>query len=115
MAEKQAIQVVDDQVGSPTYAKDLAEAIMSVISHENWKSGIYHFSNQGKISWYEFATAIKELSGFNCLIHPVSSTSYPTIAKRPHFSLLDSTKISETFGVQLRDWKYSLQKMLASN
>lgn len=115
MAEKKAIQVVDDQIGSPTYAKDLAEVIMAVISHKNWKPGIYHFSNKGKISWYEFATIIKEISGLNCTIHPVSSASYPTIAKRPHFSLLNGSKISETFGVEIKDWKYSLQKMLTNN
>ncbi|WP_448607504.1 dTDP-4-dehydrorhamnose reductase [Paenimyroides ceti] len=114
MAEKQAIQVVDDQIGGPTYAKDLAEVIMAVIQHRNWKPGIYHFSNKGNISWYEFATVIKVMSGFKCRIDPVPSSSYPTIAKRPHFSLLNSSKISETFGIEIKDWKYSLQKMLAN-
>ena len=113
MNEKSEINVVNDQWGSPTYAADLAETILQVISstikkssHDIW--GIYHYCNEGNITWYEFANAIKELSGFNCKINPVPSEQYPTTAKRPPYSVLDSTKIQQTFNIQLKNWKESL-------
>ena len=113
--EKDEINVVNDQVGSPTYAADLAAAILQIIdslqshtppltSHKN----IFHFSNDGVISWYDFAVAIKELTGNNCRVNPISTSQYPTPARRPHYSVLDKTKIQQIFGVQLKNWKESL-------
>lgn len=108
MSEKEEISVVDDQVGSPTYAADLAEAIMQIISYGNWQPGIYHFSNAGNISWYQFALAIKELSGSNCRINPIPSSQYPTQAKRPAWSVLECSKIKKVFGITIKSWQQSL-------
>ena len=110
MKERPEIKVVNDQIGAPTYAADLASAIMQVIG--NWHAGIYHYSNQGRISWYDFALAIKELSGSNCIVHPIPSSEFPTPAKRPSFSLLDTQKIRTTFGIDIPAWKDSLQRCL---
>lgn len=117
MGEKNEICVVNDQVGSPTYAGDLAEAIMSIIGNGQWAignqpAGVYHFSNDGVISWFEFASAIKEITGSNCVLQPVSTSEFPTVATRPAFSVMDKTKIQETFGIKLKDWKESLSKCI---
>jgi dTDP-4-dehydrorhamnose reductase len=112
MQERDSLNVVDDQIGSPTYAADLAQAIMTIITHENWQAGIYHFSNEGVISWYEFALAIQQIGGFDCKISGITSSAYPTPAKRPQYSLLDKTKIKETFGVVVPDYKQSLVKCM---
>jgi dTDP-4-dehydrorhamnose reductase len=117
MQERGEISVVNDQVGSPTYAADLAECIMKIIASSGlesigWKKGIYHFSNDGVISWFNFAEAIKEISKSNCKINPISTLQYPTPARRPHYSVLDKTKIQQTFGVQLKNWKDSLAECL---
>ena len=135
MKERKEISVVNDQFGSPTYAKDLAEAILSIVNGElsmlnkeaqtpsdraiwagsnvkHQTSNIYHYSNDGIISWYDFAVAIKEIEGFDCIIHPIPTTSYPTPAKRPGFSGLDKTKINDAFGIQLKNWKDSLKQCL---
>ena len=106
--EKEEITVVNDQIGSPTYAADLAEVILKIILQGQWQPGIYHYSNAGIISWYDFAIAIKELTGATCKINPVSTSQYPTPAKRPAYSVLDKTKIQQTFGIKLKDWKESL-------
>lgn len=108
MAEKDQISVVSDQSGTPTYAADLAEAILDIISSQQWEAGVYHFSNEGIITWYDFAVAIKELSGSSCKVNPISSSQYPTPAKRPVYSVLDKTKIRQTFGIRPKDWKVSL-------
>jgi dTDP-4-dehydrorhamnose reductase len=109
MQERDTLNVVNDQIGSPTYAADLAQAIMDILTHEQWQSGIYHFSNEGEISWYEFALAIKELGDFDCEISGIPASNYPTPAKRPQFSLLDKSKIKKTFGVVVPDYKESLR------
>lgn len=108
MQERDSLNVVNDQIGSPTYAADLAQAIMTIITHPNWQAGIYHFSNEGEISWYEFALAIQEIGGFDCNISGIPSSAYPTPAKRPQYSLLNKTKIKETFGVVVPYYKESL-------
>jgi dTDP-4-dehydrorhamnose reductase len=118
MNEKNVIKVVNDQIGSPTYAADLAEIILKIIvncqlSIANWKPGIYNFSNEGIISWYDFALAIKEITNSPCDIKAISTSEYPTPAKRPAYSVLDKTKIQEAFGIQLRDWKKSLSVCFA--
>lgn len=113
MSEKTEIGVVSDQIGSPTYAADLAEVILKIIKDcelraADWYPGIYHFSNEGIISWYDFAIAIKKITGSSCLVNPIPTSAYPTPAKRPAYSVLDKTKIQETFKVSLKEWKDSL-------
>jgi dTDP-4-dehydrorhamnose reductase len=112
MQEKDSLNVVNDQIGSPTYAADLAQAIMVIITHNHWKAGIYNFSNEGEISWYEFALAIREVGGFDCKISGIPSSAYPTLAQRPQYSLLDKTKIKQTFGVVVPDYKDSLVRCM---
>lgn len=112
MKDKPEIGVVNDQVGSPTYAADIAVAIMSIISSGDWHPGIYHFSNQGIISWFDFAIAIKGLSGSNCKVNPITTVQYPTPAKRPAYSVMDSAKLSRTYNIPLTGWKQSLQTCL---
>lgn len=112
MKDRESINVVNDQVGAPTYAADLAAGIMEIIAKGKWQAGIYHYSNLGKISWYDFAVAIQELSGLTCKVNPIPSSSYPTPAKRPSFSLLDTTKIRTSFGINIPEWKDSLKKCL---
>ena len=109
MSEKDSIGVVSDQVGSPTYAADLAGAIMQIISSGKWEPGIYNYSNKGVISWFEFANEIKEQIGSNCLVNPLATEQFPTPAKRPKYSVLDKEKIQNTFSVKLKDWKESLR------
>lgn len=108
MAEKEQIGVVGDQSGTPTYAADLAEAILHIISSQQWTPGIYHFSNDGQITWYDFAVAIRNLSGSICKVNSISTSQYPTPAKRPSYSVLDKTKIKSTFQLPGKDWKASL-------
>lgn len=109
MNERENIGVVNDQIGSPTYAADLAKAIMQIITSGKWKSGIYNFSNEGVISWFDFASEIKQLTHFNCIINSLTTEQFPTPAKRPKYSVLDKSKIQQTFSIQLKDWKESLQ------
>ena len=111
MQERDSLNVVNDQIGSPTYAADLAEAILTILVNADWQAGIYNFSNEGEISWYEFALAIKELGNFDCEVSGISSSNYPTPAKRPQYSLLDKTKIKDTFEVVVPKYKESLEKM----
>ena len=112
MKEKEFVNVVNDQVGTPTYAADLAEVIMNIIAGGSWHPGIYHYSNSGNISWYEFAQAIKELSGISCQVNPIPAAGYPTPAKRPSFSLLNTAKIEKTFSITIPGWRTSLEKCL---
>jgi len=113
MKEKPSLTVIDDQVGSPTYAADLAGVILQIITAARWVPGIYHYSNEGRISWYEFALAIKEIVGSTCPIQPIPTSQYPTPAKRPHYSLLDKSRIKATYGVRVSDWKESLKTCIA--
>ncbi len=115
MGEKEQINVVDDQFGSPTYAADLAEVVLQIISSGNlpagrqsWLPGIYHYCNEGVISWYDFAVAIKKMTGSHCKITPIPTSQYPTAAKRPAYSALDTSKIQQTFSVALKGWEKSL-------
>ncbi len=112
-AEKDSLKVVFDQVGTPTYAGDLADAIARIIeTGQLGKQGIYHFSNEGVCSWYDFAREICELSGHTCNIQPCHSDEFPSKVKRPHFSVLDKTKIKDTFGIEVPYWKDSLKKCI---
>ena len=112
MKEKKEINIVNDQVGSPTNAEDLANVLMKIIVNAKWMPGIYHYSNEGKISWYQFAIAIKEQIHSNCMINPIPSEQFPTPATRPKFSLLDKQKIQQVYNIQLIDWKDSLKKCI---
>lgn len=111
MQEREELNVVNDQIGSPTNASDLAQAMMTVLEAPNWIPGIYNYSNEGEISWYEFALAIKELGGYSCKVGGIPSSAYPTPAKRPSFSLLYKGKIKEAYNVSVPDYKESLRKM----
>lgn len=112
MQERDEINVVNDQIGSPTYAADLAQAMIYILGSSNWTPGIYNYSNEGEISWYEFALSIKELGGYNCKVGGIPSLSYPTPAKRPKFSLLDKKKIKETYNLKIPSYKKSLKKII---
>ena len=115
MKEREQISVVSDQVGCPTYAADLAGAIMQIITTKNIEeqAGIYNYSNAGVINWHQFAVSIKELTNSKCLVNPIPSSQYPTPAKRPAYSVLDTSKIQKNFNIQIPEWKDSLQKCLA--
>ncbi len=118
MREKESINVVSDQVGSPTYAADLSNAIFQIIQSSEsgsveWKPGIYHYSNEGVISWYDFAVAIKELTGGNCVVNAIPTTAYPTPAKRPAWSVFDKEKIKSAYKVVIPQWKDSLKICIA--
>ena len=117
MKEKESIGVVNDQWGRPTYAADLAKAIMDIVNKNNIiekkYSGLYHFSNTGDpINWYDFAVAIKELTESKCIVNPVPASAYPTPAKRPGYSVMDTSKIENDFDLDIPNWKISLQKCL---
>ena len=112
MQERDSLSVVNDQIGSPTYATDLAQVILDVLTHEQWQAGIYHFSNEGEISWYEFALAIKKLGNFDCEISGIPASNYPTPAKRPQFSLLDKSKIKKDYGIVVPKYKDSLRRCM---
>ncbi len=112
--ERGNLNVVFDQVGTPTYAADLAAAILEIISVTEKKPGkfipgIYHYSNEGVASWYDFSKAIFEISGMKCNVNPVLSIQFPTPAKRPNYSVLDKSKIKNTFGISIPYWKDSLK------
>lgn len=111
MKEKESINVVNDQIGSPTYAADLAQAMLDILGSPNWIPGIYNYSNEGEISWYEFALSIREFGKYNCNVGGVPSASYPTPAKRPQFSLLDKKKIKRIYNLDVPDYRESLKKM----
>lgn len=111
--EKESLGVIFDQVGTPTYAKDLAKVILDIIPQiTNEKVEIYNYSNEGVLSWYDFAKEIMKMAKLNCKINPIETFQYPTPAKRPHFSLLNKSKIKSTFGIEIPYWKDSLDECL---
>lgn len=112
--ERGELNVVSDQIGSPTYAADLAKAIVTIISDDNVieKMGIYHYSNEGICSWYEFAKEIVRLGDITCHIEPLTTEQYPTRVKRPAYSVLDKTKIKREFGVEVPEWKEALARCM---
>ncbi len=113
-ATESSLRVVCDQVGTPTYAGDLAEAIVHIIeSNQLSKCGTYNFSNEGVCSWYDFAVEIARLSGnTNCVITPCRSEEYPTKALRPRYSVLSKEKIAQTFSIEIAEWQESLKKCI---
>lgn len=116
MKEKEELKVVNDQIGSPTYAADLASAILQIITRlaaGNAHYGIYQFSNDGQISWYDFAVAIRTLGGLGCTVLPIPTKDFPTPAKRPAYSVMDTQQIVRDFGVPLKNWKESLVQCIS--
>lgn len=116
--KNESLQVVFDQAGTPTWAADLAEAIMKIISsvirnQVAFNAGIYHYSNEGVCSWYDFAGAIIEEEGLNCTLHPILSKEFAAAAKRPCYSVLDKSKIKETYNLEIPHWRSSLKKCMA--
>lgn len=111
--EKSELGVVFDQIGTPTSATDLANAIVTILKSRQWIAGIYHFTNEGVASWYDFAKKIHQLAGIsNCHIKPITSDLYPTAATRPFYSVLDKSKIKKTFGMEIPHWEESLEKVI---
>ena len=110
--EKPELGVIFDQIGTPTYARDLARAIMTAIT-TGIQPGIYHFSNEGVISWYDFTKAIHRIAGItSCHVRPLHTAEYPTPAARPHYSVLDKTKIKQTYGIEVPYWEESLRECI---
>lgn len=110
--EKAELGVIFDQIGTPTYARDLARMIMTAIE-KGIEPGIYHFSNEGVISWYDFTKAIHRLAGITtCHVRPLHTSEYPTAAQRPPYSVLDKTKIKQTYGVEIPYWEESLRECI---
>ena len=111
--ERKELNVVSDQIGTPTYARDLAEVIMKMISKiRPGMKEIFNYSNEGVASWYDFAKEIVTLSKIDCTVKPIGTKDYPTPAKRPTYSVLDKTKIKDYLGITIPDWKDSLSKCI---
>lgn len=111
--ERDSLGVIFDQIGTPTYARDLARAIYAAI-RQGVTPGVYHFSNEGVCSWYDFTKAIHRLAGIkDCKVNPLHTEEYPTPAKRPHYSVLDKTKIKNTYHIEIPYWMDSLQSCIA--
>ncbi len=111
--ERDNLNVVFDQIGTPTYASDLASAIFTILESKTFIPGIYHFSNEGVCSWYDFAIKIHQLAGITCEINPVETKDYPTKAVRPHYSVLNKFKIKNTYQLVIPHWETSLKKMIS--
>ena len=114
--EKENLGVIFDQVGTPTFAGDLANTCLEILTKENKRidenSKLYHFSNEGVASWYDFAVAIMEISDIDCLVNPLETKDYPTLAKRPHYSILNKNKIKNDFNITIPYWRDSLVKCI---
>ena len=118
--ERNELNVVSDQIGSPTYATDLAEAILKIISNKNYQNKeqlteIYHYSNEGEISWYDFTKEIFKLAKIDCKVSPITTEQYPTPANRPRNSLIDSNKIMQLFDINTPFWKDSLKRIFTND
>ena len=112
--EKNSLSIISDQIGTPTYARDLAKVCLDIISISDTKrissnGKVYHYSNEGVTSWYDFACSVMELSGSNCKVKAIQTIDYPTIAKRPHYSVLNKAKIMNDFNIEIPYWKESLK------
>lgn len=111
-AERDELGIIADQIGSPTYAIDLAGTILDIIASGKKDYGVYHYSNEGAISWFDFAKAIFEISNTEVKVNPIPTSAYPTKARRPKFSVMDKTKIKNTFGIEIPYWRDSLVKCI---
>jgi len=108
-AERDELKIIADQVGTPTYAIDLAEVILDIITSGKKAYGVYHYSNEGVTSWYDFAKGIFDISGTDVKVYPIRTSEFPTKAQRPAFSVMDKAKIKATFGVSIPYWRDSLK------
>ena len=106
------LKVINDQVGSPTYAGDLANTILDLITNKKWIPGIYHYTNFGKLSWFDFANDIKSIYGFKTVINSISSEEYSIKTKRPKYSLLNNSRIKNTFDIKQMNYLDSLKKCI---
>ena len=114
--EKDSLNVISDQIGSPTYARDLAKTCFEILSSTgriDEKGKVYHYSNEGVASWYDFAISIMELAGSNCEIKAIQTKDYPTRAKRPNYSVLNKTKIKKDFKIKIPHWRMSLRDCIS--
>ena len=112
--ERDELGVIFDQVGTPTYARDLAKSILEIIPQvSNDRVETYHYSNEGVCSWYDFAKAIFEMSNIECKVNPIETKEYPTPAARPHYSLLNKSKIKNSYAITIPYWRDSLIEALA--
>ena len=111
--ERSELSVIFDQVGTPTYAADLAKAIIQIIYKQEFVPGIYHYSNEGVCSWYDFAIAIHKLAGIECHVAPIESADYAVRTPRPFYSVLNKKKIKSTYGVEIPHWMASLERCVA--
>ena len=112
MKKNNSVNVINDQIGSPTYAFDLAKVILKIIMNYKTESGLFHYSNKGEISWFEFARLIRELYNLDCEIIAVSSKEFKTFAKRPQYSVLNKLKIKKTFNLEIPNYKQSLENCI---
>jgi dTDP-4-dehydrorhamnose reductase len=113
--ERKELGVIFDQVGTPTYAKDLARTCLDIFSKEkrmDEKGKVFHFSNEGVASWYDFSKAIMEMGNVDCLVKPIETKEYPTPAERPHYSVLNKAKIKAVFGIAIPYWRDSLKECI---
>lgn len=108
--ERSTVRVVDDQIGAPTHAIDLAKMLLTIIQSKSKAYGLYHYSNQGSTSWYGFAKKIFELNHVAITVSPIKTSEYPTPAKRPKYSVLDSSKIKATFNISIKNWDTALEQ-----
>lgn len=112
-SERDELKVVGDQIGTPTYAGDLAALIIKLIRKDSKAYGLYHFSNEGVASWYDFTMAIFDIAKVNCKVLPINTDGYPTPAKRPKFSFMDKSKIKSIFNIEIPYWRDSLKKVIS--
>jgi dTDP-4-dehydrorhamnose reductase len=110
--ERDSLNVIFDQVGTPTYAADLADAILNLLSHEIFVPGIYHFSDEGVCSWYDFTKTIHRIAGIVCDVRPIETKDYPARTPRPHYSVLNKAKIKATYGIAIPHWEESLERCI---
>lgn len=108
------ISVVSDQIGTPTYAGDLAQVILNIVSSKNTNFGLYHYSNEGVVSWYDFAKAIFEVSNLKIKVNAIKTKAYPTPAKRPVYSVIDKTKVKSVLGIEILNWQDRLKRHLTN-
>ncbi len=111
--ERDSLNVIFDQVGTPTYAADLADALLQIVSADKFIPGVYHYSNEGVCSWYDFTIAIHQIAGINCRVLPIESKDYPAKTPRPHYSVLNKKKIKSNYNIQIPHWEDGLRRCMA--
>lgn len=110
--ERDSLNVIFDQIGTPTYAADLAGTILTLLSHETFVPGIYHFSDEGVCSWYDFTKSIHRIAGITCDVRPIETKDYPARTPRPNYSVLNKAKIKSTYSINIPHWEESLEKCI---